>query len=190
MLEPPLFVDRRDESCRLRNAVIKREGLMILSPAGIGKTALATSVFASLPEGLKGRCLEIRGAKDFRGLLRELVGCLHKTGDRNLRRRLHSEGVSAQTFAPWLKGLSSSRLKGALYRALEGGDYRIFLDHLPPLTKAAASVLKEMFWMRRTPIYLLLRDDEEQKIDRLCRFFYWGEQERLKLQPLPGGSGG
>ncbi len=185
MPEPPLFVDRKDESRRLKNAVMNRESLMILGPAGIGKTALAANVIASLPAGLKGRCLEIHGAKDFKDLLRRLIDCLHKVDDKNLGRQLHAEGVSARTFAPWLKGNSSSRLKGTLYRAFEAGDYRVFLDHVPPLTKPMASVLKEMFWMRGTPIYLLLRGDPPQRIDRLRRFFYWGEREQFNLQPLP-----
>jgi hypothetical protein len=183
--EPPLFVDRKRESLRLEDALRKRQSLMLCGPAGIGKTALASRVIASLPSALAGRCLEIRGAKDLRDVLRQLLGRLYEAGDKNLRRQLRSEGVSAGTFAAWLKKVSTSRLKGALYHSLEGGDYRVFLDHLPPLTKPLANVVKEMFWMRHTPVYLLVRDGEEQRFERLCQFFYWGERERLPLRPLP-----
>jgi hypothetical protein len=183
--ETPLFVDRIRELRRLENALLGRQSLMICGPAGIGKTALASKVIAGLPPEAAGRCLQIPGAKDLRDLLGQLVRQLYEAEDRNLLAQLRSEGVSAQRFAAWLKKLSSSRLKGTLYHSLEGGDYRIFLDHLPPLTKAAAKVVKELFWMRQTPVYLLIRNEAEQRIDRLCQFFYWGERERLTLPPLP-----
>lgn len=185
MPDLPFFVDRKRELRRLESALLKRQSLMICGPAGIGKTALASKVIASLPAGLPGRCLQVQGAKDLRDLLGQLVRRLYEAGDKNLRAQLRSEGVSAQRFTGWLKQLSSSRLKGTLYRSLEGGDYRIFLDHLPPLTKTAAKVVKELFWMRQTPVYLLVRNDVEQRLDQLCRFFYWGEREQFMLPPLP-----
>jgi hypothetical protein len=88
------------------------------------------------------------------------------------------------SFAGWLKGLSSSRMRGTLYRTSERGDYRVFLDHFPPLTHAVAKVIKELFWMRNTPVYLLVRDKVEHRIDQFSRFFYWGDRERLDLPPL------
>jgi hypothetical protein len=183
--EPPRFFDRKRETRRLADALRNRQSLMICGPAGIGKTALASRVIAGLPAALARRCLEIRGAKDLRDVLRQLLGRLYEAGDKNLRRQLRSEGVVAGTFPAWLKKSSTSHLKGALYHALEDGDYRFFLDHFPPLTKPVAKVVKEMFWMRHTPVYLLVRDGEEQHIDRLCQFFYWGEREQLVLPPLP-----
>ena len=76
-------------------------------------------------------------------------------------------------------------MKGALYRTVERGDYRVFLDHLPPLTRAVAKVIKELFWMRNTPVYLLIRDELEQHLYQFYNFFYWGDRERLALKPLP-----
>ena len=37
--------------------------------------------------------------------------------------------------------------------------------------------------MRKSPVYLLIRDEREQH--RFYNFFYWGDRERLALQPLP-----
>lgn len=179
------FVDRKNESRRLAKAIVERQSLMVSGPAGIGKTALVSQVIAGLPAGLARRCLGVQGPEDLQDLLRMLVRRLYEAEDVLLRRQLHSEGVSTRTFGAWLKGLSTSRLKGALYRMLEGGDYRVILDHLPRLTEAMARVVKELFWMRNTPVYLVLRDEDQQRINWLCRFFYWGAQERLTLQPLP-----
>ena len=185
MLEVPFFVDRRSESRRLAKALRVRRSLMICGPAGIGKTALMTSLIAQLPVTLSERCLVLQGARNLGDLLRQLLLCLYQTGDANLRRQIHSEGGPRLGFASRIKGLSASRMKGALYRTLEGGDYRVFLDHFPPLTPAMARVVKEISWMRNTPVYWLVRDDREQRLGELCRFFYWGDEERLALPPLP-----
>jgi len=183
--EMRVFVDRKSESLRLENAILNRQSLMICGPAGIGKTALVSKVIADLPAGLAGRCLDVRGTKDLRDLLRQLIRRLYEAEDANLRRQLRSEGVSVLSFDPWLKGLSSSGLKGTLYTTLERGGYRVFLDHLPPLTKAVAKVVKELFWMRNTPVYLSVRDDGGQHLYQFYNFFYWGDRERLALPPLP-----
>lgn len=183
--EIPAFVDRKSETDHLKNAILKRTSLMICGPAGIGKTALVSKVMESLPAGISRRCLQIHGAKDLRDLLHQLIQRLGDACDLNLRRKLRSEEVSRRSFAASLKRLPTSRMKGTLYRTLEGSDCCVFLDHLPPLTKAVAKVVKEMFWMRNTPVYWLVRDDAEQRIDQLSRFFYWGDSERITLQPLP-----
>ena len=181
-----VFVDRESESRRLDEAIRKRECLMVLGPAGIGKTALACEVIRRLPPDLAARCLYLRGVKDLQDLLRQLVQALYDLKDPNLRHELHEEGISVLTFNAWLKRLSSSRLKGTLYRTVEQGDYRVFLDHFPPLTRAVAKIIKELFWMRKTPVYLLIRDEREQHLYQFYNFFYWGDRERLALQPLPG----
>ena len=180
-----VFVDRESEEHRLREALLKRESLVIFGPAGIGKTALVSNVIHRLPADLGARCLYLGGMKNLQDLLRQLIRRLYKVKDANLRQQLHSEGVSVLNFDAWLKGLSSSRMRGALYRTVERGDYRVFLDHVPPLTHAVAKVTKELFWMRNTPVYLLVRDRVEYRIDQFSRFFYWGDRERLVLPPLP-----
>jgi hypothetical protein len=159
---------------------------MICGTAGIGKTALVSKVIHRLTPDLAARCLYLRGMKDLQDLLRQLVRALYDLRDPNLRYQLHAEGISGLTFDAWLKALSSSRLRGTLYRAVERGDYRVFLDHLPPLTHAVAKVIKELFWMRSTPVYLLVRDEMEQHLHQFYSFFYWGDRERLALQSLPG----
>lgn len=180
-----VFVDRESESRRLEEAIRKRTSLMICGPSGIGKTALVSTVIRRLPPDLAARCLYLRGVKDLQDLLRQMVQALYDLKDPNLRQQLHAEGISVVTFDAWLKALSSSRLRGTLYHTVERGDYRVFLDHLPPLTRAVAKVIKELFWMRKTPVYLLIRDELEQHLYQFYNFFYWGDRERLALQPLP-----
>jgi len=179
------FVDREAETRRLRQAILNRESLMICGAAGIGKSALISKVIDELPKGVAARCIRLRRMKDLPDLLRRLVRALYEARDHNLRRELHGQGVSTATFEAWLNGLSSSRLRGTLYRASENGDYRIFLDHLKPVTGAVRKVIKELFWMRRTPVYLVPRELTEDGVGRLIRAFYWSDAERLVLGPLP-----
>jgi hypothetical protein len=181
----PAFVGRESEARRIEEAIRKRESLVICGPAGIGKTALVSNVIHHLPQDLAARCLYSPGMKDLQDLLRQLVRGLYDLKDPNLRHQLHTEGISVLTFEAWLKEQSSSHLKGTLYRTVDQGDYRIFLDHLPPLTHGVAKVIKELFWMRNTPVYLLIRDEVEQHLYPFYNFFYWGAREQLRLQPLP-----
>jgi hypothetical protein len=151
----------------------------------MGKTALVRRVIHRLPPDLAARCLYLPGMKDLQDFLRQLLRRLYHLKAPSLRRQLHAEGISLLTFEAWLKEQSSSHLKGTLYKTFEQGDYRVFLDHVPPLTHAVAKVIKEFFWMRNTPVYLLIRDEVEQHLYPFYRFFYWGESERLALPALP-----
>ncbi len=180
----PLFLGRESEERRLRAAILGAESLAIEGPAGIGKTALVSHAISSLPAGVAERCLYFARVKDLQDLLRRLICALHEVDDPRLRTQLQRDRVSSFSFAGWLKELSTSRLKGTVYRAVEGGDYRIFLDHLP-LTRAVAKVIKELFWMRGTPVYLVPRAEAQETISRFSHFFYWGDRERLVLGALP-----
>ncbi len=179
------FLDRERESRRIEEALREKASMMICGPAGVGKTALILNVLRCLPAKVTGQCVYLPGFKDLQDLLRNLIRALYDRRDLPLRQQLHTEGVTVRSFDGWLKNLSSSRLRGTLYRAVERGEYRVILDHPPPLTHAIAKVIKELFWMRKTPVYLLVRDTEGYRADRFARFFYWGPQERLTLGPLP-----
>ena len=95
-----------------------------------------------------------------------------------------AEGVRPGDFNHWLRAQSSSRLKGALYRAADAGKYLLVLDHAPALTAAEAKVLKELALMRATPVYFLARPEDERSI-ALVSDVYWNPAWRLRLGPLP-----
>ncbi len=178
------FLDRERESRRIEEAVRGKASLMISGPAGVGKTALVLNVLRRLPPKLASQCLYLPGFKDLQDMLHKLVRALYGRKDPNLRQQLHAEGVTVLSFESWLKSLSTSRLKGTLYRAVERGDNRVLLDHPLPLSHAVAKVIKELFWMRNTPVFLLVRDTDTGRADQFARFFYWGPRERMTVPPL------
>jgi AAA domain len=179
------FVDREAEARRLREAILNRQSLMVVGPRGVGKTELSLKVLAGLPASLAARCLYVPTAKDLRDLAPQIIRRLYETKNVALRRELHASGISCATFDPWLRGQSSSQLRSALYRAIEGNDYRLIIDHFPHLTLGVAKVLKELSWMRNTPVYLLSAAMSTEALNGVMRFFYWGERELLRLGPLP-----
>lgn len=179
------FLGREREARKIKEALGKKESMLISGPADIGKTALMKHVLRSLSKEAGSHCLYIGGFKDLQDLLRKLLKTLYRAGGPTLRRQLRAKGVSAATLDAWLKATPSPQLKGALYRSVEHTNCHVTLDHVPPLTHAIAKVIKELFWMRDTPVYLLVRDAPEHKIDQFIDFFYWGRRERLLLGPLP-----
>lgn len=178
------FLDRERESRRIEEALREKTSMMICGPAGVGKTALTLNVLRCLPAKLACRCIYLQGFKDLQDLLQRLIQALYNRRDSTLRQQLHAEGVTVLSFEGWLKTLSSSRLRGTLYRIVERGEYRVILDHPPPLSHAIAKVIKELFWMRNTPVYLLVGDTKGNRLDQCARFFYWGPRERMTVPPL------
>ena len=180
----PTPVGRDSQKARLRQAIQNRQGLLIWGPAGIGKTALVMRVLEDHPVAAAGSIIYLSGVGSLRPLLRTLLRRLHDIEDVTLRRQLRSEGVRKATFDSWLRSLSTSRLRGALYRSMEAGQYWVFLDHLPPLTHAVAKVVKELVQMRDTPVYIVARGQSKAEIGHVTDL-YWSDRQRLNLGPLP-----
>lgn len=178
------LVDRESDAFRLHDAILKRESLLISGPAGTGKTALILKVLSELPLGTAHHCFYLSGVDGVQPLLRWLIQRLYESDDPPLRRQLHGEGIRESTLKCWLKHQPTSRLKGAVYRSMEMGSYWVFLDHLPPLTRAEAKIVRELVWMRKTPVFLLARGPTERDVGHVGSV-YWGSRQRLSLGPLP-----
>lgn len=178
------FLGREEEAARLRAAILRREGVLIAGPQGIGKTALVTHVLGELPCEARRRTLCVDSIEGLQPLLREFVKELHRVGDSTLRSRLQAERVRSNNFKVWLRQQSTSRLKGEIYRAAEKGRYTVFLDHVQPLTHAMAKVLRELVWMRNTPVHLVARSFGEEDVGHAASL-YWASRQRLALGPLP-----
>lgn len=166
---------------RLLRACRENQSVLILGPAGSGKTALAARVLAELSGG---RDFYVSAPEGLRGLLRALVASLHAAGDASLPAELRAEHVAMRNFSRWLAAQSSSRLKGALYRAAGHSPFRIFLDHVSHFTRAEAKVMEELASMHATPVYCLVHKESEPAAELLHKI-YWNPASRLRLGPLP-----
>ncbi|MEJ2007128.1 MAG: hypothetical protein P8Z30_03070 [Acidobacteriota bacterium] len=181
-----IFVDRERETRRLRGAILSGRGLMITGGRDMGKTALVRKAIAELPPAVGQRCVYIGAFKDLQDLLRRLIRALHQAGAHELRRELRRAGVTKTGLEARLKDFSSSRLRGMLYRTVQGKEYRLFLDHCPGLTPAVARVIRELFWMRQMPVYVVTSAATETT--KAARYFYWDEKQMLRLGPLPSSA--
>jgi hypothetical protein len=177
-------VDRKAELFQLHEAIRKRERLLVIGPPGSGKTALILKVLSELPPAVARRCFYLSGVYRVQPLLRWLLQRLYESDDVTLRRQLHLEGIRHNTFKSWLKRQPTSRLKGAVYRSVEKGDYWLFLDHFPLLTHAQAKIVRELVWMRKTPVLLLARGSTGNDIGDVAGI-YCGNQLQISLGPLP-----
>jgi hypothetical protein len=180
-------VGRKEESLRLHQAIRNRESLLICGPAGIGKTTLVAKVFAELPEVTARAIITVDSANGLQPFLRNLVHKLHDAGDATLRKQLRAEGAGRGRFRGWLKNLSTSRLKGAIYRSMQAANYWVFLDHFPRVTLAVAKVIRDLIWMRHTPVYLVVRGSGREEAGQVAKL-YWSDRQRLLLQPLDESS--
>lgn len=178
------FFGREFEAGQIVEALGKKKSMMISGPADIGKTTLMRHVLCG-PKYDRSRYLYLAGFKDLQELLRKILRILYQDRVPALRQQLRAEKISGSNFEDWLKAKPSPRLKGTVYRAIENNDYRLILDHVPSLTPAIAKFIKELFWMRDTPVYMLTRDEPRYRLNQLSHFFHWGRRERLVLGPLP-----
>jgi hypothetical protein len=181
--ERALVFGREAESLRLHQAIRKRESLLICGPAGVGKTALISKVLAELPEDMARSAIAVDGQVGVQPILRALLQNLHESGDSTLRKQLRAERVRPGGFKSWLKSQPTSRLKGAIYRSMQMASYWVFLDHVPPLTLALAKVIRELVWMRNTPVYLVVRGSGPAEVGHAANT-YWDERQHLVLEPL------
>lgn len=180
---PSFLVGREAECARLRQAILRRESLLILGAPGSGKTALVASTIAGLNGDLQSRCLYLSAFKGLQDFLRRVVERLHEAGDAILAGQLRSESVRRDKFKNWLGAQPSSRLKGALYRSADNTEYWVFLDRVTALTVAEGKVVRELARMRGTPVYFIARE-YGGRATGLLSDLYWNPASRLWLGAL------
>ena len=177
------LIGRQAELRRLQEAIRKRESLLIWGPAGAGKTTLVAHALAGAPEEISQHCFHVSAGGTLQETLRELVRRLWEAGDTLIRKKFEADASAGGTIGKWVKAQTSLRLRGLLYRAAGEGRYWIFLDHAAPFSFAGARLLRELIWMRKTPVFLLARGRTENEIGKAIRW-YWNDRQRLELGQL------
>jgi hypothetical protein len=178
-----LLVGREQEMRRLRAAIRERKSQLIWGPADAGKTFLVQLVIAGLSAADRHKCICWSGAGSGRRVVAHFLSGLYWAGDPLVRGKVHADRAGENTLDRWISRQSLLRLRGILFSATEREDYRFFVDHLPSPTHKMASLLKEIMYRCKTPVYLTGRGYSQKEIGHAWSL-YWADEYRIQLGPL------
>ena len=174
---------RRQKLARLTAAIRERRSLLIFGPPDSGKSALVAQALANLPENIANRCLQVRAEGPLQRVLQQHVIRLFAAKDAVVQAAFSSQGNESPSVESWVKKQTSGRLRSLLFRAFDNGRYWIFWDNIGRLGLAHSHFLREVIWMRKTPVYLLARGLGYEYLGQASRLF-WSDEGRLELGPL------
>jgi len=181
--EAGLFLGRHAEMNRLREAIRKRESVLIWGASDAGKTALVSKVLSEMPEKVARRCLCAAANGSPLEILRGLVQKFEDTDNTLLRKKFRAETGYGGSFSHWTKEQTSLRLRGLLYKAAAEGEYWIFLEDVAPLSHILARIIKELMWNRKTPVYLVAPGWTYTEVGHAATL-YWTDRHRLHVGGL------
>jgi hypothetical protein len=177
------LVGRKNELQELRAAIQKGESRLVWGPMDAGKTALIKKVISELPDADGRKCVYWEGAASGRQLVAHFIDRLYQLGDPFVQQKVRADGATETSSNRWIQKQTSLRLRGILFTALTQGNYRFFVDHLPPPTHNMARLMKEIMYRCGTPVYLAARGYSQNEIGYSWSL-YWHDGLRVHLGPL------
>jgi hypothetical protein len=163
------LIGRTSEIDRLRNSVRKRESLLLLGPAGSGKTALVRPM---IDEG----AIYLRYPATFHQLLIDLASALLQSGHA-----LQRLAAPVGNLDNWLARQTSIRLKGLLGTSLEAEPRAIILDGIDRASFPTYRFLQRLYFAKGMAFVATARD--ALCLGALGRLF-WDPRATLHLKPL------
>jgi hypothetical protein len=180
-LESGVFLGRKIELARLREAMHKRESLLVWGASDSGKSKLVAQALSELPERIVKRCICTSGNGSPQEILRGIAQGL--ADDPLFRSKFRSDTGYGASFSHWVKQQTSLRLRGLLYRAAGAGEYWIFLEDLAPMTHVLTRIAKELMINQETPIYSIAPGWTYRELGHAAQL-YWNDQQRLHVGAL------
>jgi hypothetical protein len=177
------LIGRKEELRHLRMAIQKGESRLVWGPMDAGKTSLIRQVISELPEVDRRQCVYWTGALSGRQWLSHQVGRLYEAGDASVRKKVNTDKATESPVNRWLDKQTSGRLRAILFTALMQGNYRFFVDHVPPPTHNLARLMKEIIYRCKTPIYLAARGRSQEEVGYAWSL-YFHDGLRVHLGPL------
>ena len=178
-----LLFGRRRELVRLTAAIRERRSLLIFGPPDSGKSSLVDQALTSLPGNLASRCLRVKAEGSVQRILQQHVIRLFAAKDTVVQGAFSLQAREFHSVESWVKKQTSGRLRSLLFRAFDNGRYWVFWDSVGQLGLGHYHFLREVIWMRKTPVYLLARGLGYEYLGQASRLF-WSDERRVELGPL------
>ena len=169
------LIGRSNELERLTGALRKRESLLVVGPAGSGKTALIRTAIRDLRSG--GEIIYLRFSASLHHLLIDLARCLLDSGHKNFHKIARPSGEAEN----WLSHQTSIHLKGLLWSALEAEPRIVILDGIGGASFPMYRFVQRLYFVAGMAVFAAGKD--LRSLGALGRLF-WDPRRELQLHPL------
>ncbi len=163
------------ERQRLIDALRKRQALLLLGPAGSGKSTLIRYAIGSIPNS--DEIIHLRYSANLHQMLIDLGRSLLATGHQRLRKHIQSSADGDK----WLAAQTSVHLKGILWTALEAAPRVIVLDGIDSGGFPTYRFLQRLYFAKGMALLAAARDPVA--LGALGRLF-WDPRITVHLRPL------
>jgi hypothetical protein len=173
-MEPDLpLIGMGRELSRVAGAIRNRESLLVLGPAGAGKTKILKTAAAEQGKGIA----YVAYVADLHQVLIRLAEALFAAGHRAIGRKF----ANVPDVRRWLGSQTSVHLRGLLWTALEAEPFTIVLDGVDGAGARTYRFVQRIYHTRGVAVIASARDG--RALEMLGRLF-WDPRLTLQLRPL------
>lgn len=178
-----LLLGRQHELTRLVAAIRDRQSLLIFGPPDSGKSALVNQALLQLPSGITKQVLCVPAEGSLQRLLQQHLIQLLAAADPVVCAAYGKQSGKFRSTHTWVRKQTSGRLRSLIFQAFDQGHYWLFWDNVGQLGLGHYRFLREVIWMRKTPVYLLARGIAHEHLGQAGRLF-WTDEQRLEIGSL------